>query len=47
MNTYVRTRVDRVRDVVDAVGEIVNPPSPPELCPNGETPHLRVLRNTA
>jgi len=44
MNTYVRTRVDRVRGVVDRVGELVNPPLP-ELCPNKETPHLRLLRN--
>ena len=45
MNVYVRTRADRVRNVVDAVGDLVNPPAPPELCPNGETPHLRLLRN--
>jgi integrase len=44
MNVYVRTRVDRVRNVVDAVGEIVNPSAPPELCPNGGTPHLRIVR---
>jgi integrase len=45
MNVYVRTRVDRVRGVVDAVGEVVNPAAVPELCPNGQTPQLRFLRN--
>ncbi|MBT7700386.1 MAG: tyrosine-type recombinase/integrase, partial [Verrucomicrobia bacterium] len=47
MNIYVRTRVDSVRSVVDAVGAIVNPETAPYPRLTGETPHLTLLRNTA
>ena len=46
MNVYVRTRIDRVRGVVDAVGEIVRPPAPPYPRLTGEAPHLRLIQNT-
>ena len=45
MNTYVRTRIDRVRGVVNAVGEVVNPAAAPYQCLTDESPHLRLLRN--
>ena len=45
MNVYVRTRVDRVRGVVEAVGELVNPDAPHEGRHNDQTPQLHVLRN--
>jgi integrase len=45
MNTYVRTSVNRLRNAVDAVGDIVHPKPVPELCPNGAEPQLRILSN--
>jgi hypothetical protein len=47
MNIYVRTRVDRVRGAVDAVGAIVNPDAAPYPRLTGGTPPLTLLRNTA
>ncbi len=45
MNVYVRTRVDRVRGVVDAVGALVNPVAAPYPRLTPEAPPLRFVRN--
>lgn len=45
MNVYVRTQVDRVRGVVESLGEIVNPAAPPYRRLTEETPPLRLLSN--
>jgi integrase len=43
MNIYVRTRVDRVRVVVDSVGELVNPAAAPYQRPTEEPPQLHLV----